>query len=53
MLAPWHRSEERPVRSCISLERAAFAVDTHVHRIFMRLGLVVSNGRKKEARGSS
>jgi DNA (cytosine-5)-methyltransferase 1 len=29
-----------------SLERPAFAVDTHVHRIFLRLGLVESNGRK-------
>jgi DNA (cytosine-5)-methyltransferase 1 len=31
-----------------SLERAAFAVDTHVHRIFTRLGLVESNGRKRD-----
>jgi DNA (cytosine-5)-methyltransferase 1 len=31
-----------------SLERQAFAVDTHVHRIFIRLGLVRSNGRKKD-----
>ncbi|MDQ3822613.1 MAG: DNA (cytosine-5-)-methyltransferase [Actinomycetota bacterium] len=31
-----------------SLERAAFAVDTHVHRIFNRLGLVPSSGRKKD-----
>jgi DNA (cytosine-5)-methyltransferase 1 len=31
-----------------SLERQAFAVDTHVHRIFIRLGLVRSDGRKKD-----
>lgn len=31
-----------------SLERATFAVDTHVHRVFTRLGLVTSNGRKKD-----
>jgi DNA (cytosine-5)-methyltransferase 1 len=31
-----------------SLDRATFAVDTHVHRIFTRLGLVASNGRKKD-----
>jgi DNA (cytosine-5)-methyltransferase 1 len=31
-----------------ALERPAFAVDTHVHRIFVRLGLVKSNGRKKD-----
>lgn len=31
-----------------SLERPAFAVDTHVHRIFNRLRLVDSNGRKKD-----
>lgn len=31
-----------------SLERPAFAVDTHVHRIFNRLRLVESNGRKKD-----
>jgi DNA (cytosine-5)-methyltransferase 1 len=29
-----------------SLDRPAFAVDTHVHRIVCRLGLVESNGRK-------
>jgi DNA (cytosine-5)-methyltransferase 1 len=31
-----------------SLSRAAFPVDTHVHRIFRRLGLVESNGRKRD-----
>lgn len=31
-----------------ALERATFAVDTHVHRIFTRLGLVASNGRKRD-----
>lgn len=31
-----------------SLERPAFAVDTHVHRIFNRLRLIESNGRKKD-----
>lgn len=31
-----------------ALERKTFAVDTHVHRIFTRLGLVASNGRKKD-----
>jgi DNA (cytosine-5)-methyltransferase 1 len=31
-----------------SLERTTFAVDTHVHRIFMRLGLVTTNGRKRD-----
>jgi DNA (cytosine-5)-methyltransferase 1 len=31
-----------------ALERPAFAVDTHVHRIFVRLGLMKSNGRKKD-----
>ncbi|HWQ24761.1 MAG TPA: hypothetical protein VNK94_11705, partial [Gaiellaceae bacterium] len=31
-----------------SLARATFAVDTHVHRIFTRLGLVESNGRKRD-----
>jgi DNA (cytosine-5)-methyltransferase 1 len=31
-----------------SLARATFAVDTHVHRIFVRLGLVTSNGRKRD-----
>lgn len=31
-----------------SLRRAAFPVDTHVHRIFSRLGLVKSNGRKAD-----
>ena len=31
-----------------ALEREAFAVDTHVHRIFTRLGLVTSNGRKRD-----
>lgn len=31
-----------------SLERPTFAVDTHVHRIFNRLRLVESNGRKKD-----
>ncbi len=31
-----------------ALERPAFAVDTHVHRVFVRLGLVKSNGRKKD-----
>lgn len=31
-----------------SLARATFAVDTHVHRIFVRLGLVESNGRKRD-----
>jgi DNA (cytosine-5)-methyltransferase 1 len=31
-----------------SLERAAFAVDTHVHRVFTRLRLVESNGRKRD-----
>ena len=31
-----------------SLSRAAFPVDTHVHRIFTRLGLVSSNGRKAD-----
>lgn len=31
-----------------SLERPAFAVDTHVHRIFTRLGLVESKGRKAD-----
>lgn len=29
-----------------SLNREAFAVDTHVHRIFQRLGVVKSHGRK-------
>jgi DNA (cytosine-5)-methyltransferase 1 len=31
-----------------SLDRAAFAVDTHVHRIFTRLGFVPSAGRKAD-----
>jgi DNA (cytosine-5)-methyltransferase 1 len=31
-----------------SLNRPAFPVDTHVHRIFSRLGLVESNGRKAD-----
>jgi DNA (cytosine-5)-methyltransferase 1 len=31
-----------------TLERPTFAVDTHVHRIFVRLGLVKSNGRKRD-----
>lgn len=31
-----------------SLSRSAFPVDTHVHRIFSRLGLVRSNGRKED-----
>lgn len=31
-----------------SLGRAAFAVDTHVHRIFRRLGVVPSAGRKAD-----
>lgn len=31
-----------------SLGRATFAVDTHVHRIFTRLDLVDSNGRKRD-----
>jgi len=31
-----------------SLARATFAVDTHVHRIFVRLGLAKSNGRKRD-----
>ncbi|HEU6445183.1 MAG TPA: DNA (cytosine-5-)-methyltransferase [Gaiellaceae bacterium] len=31
-----------------ALERPTFAVDTHVHRIFVRLGLVKSNGRKRD-----
>ena len=31
-----------------SLERSAFAVDTHVHRIFSRLGVVESKGRKQD-----
>ena len=31
-----------------SLDRATFAVDTHVHRIFQRLGLVPSVGRKAD-----
>jgi DNA (cytosine-5)-methyltransferase 1 len=31
-----------------SLERSAFAVDTHVHRIFNRLQVIESNGRKKD-----
>jgi DNA (cytosine-5)-methyltransferase 1 len=31
-----------------SLQRATFAVDTHVHRVFTRLGLVESNGRKQD-----
>lgn len=31
-----------------SLDRAAFAVDTHVHRIFRRLGVVPSAGRKAD-----
>jgi DNA (cytosine-5)-methyltransferase 1 len=31
-----------------ALERPAFAVDTHVHRIFLRLGLLQSNGRKRD-----
>lgn len=31
-----------------SLDRATFAVDTHVHRIFQRLGLVASAGRKAD-----
>ena len=30
-----------------SLERSAFAVDTHVHRIFSRLGVVESKGRER------
>jgi DNA (cytosine-5)-methyltransferase 1 len=31
-----------------SLDRKAFAVDTHVHRIFQRLGVVKSRGRKAD-----
>jgi DNA (cytosine-5)-methyltransferase 1 len=31
-----------------ALHRPAFAVDTHVHRIFVRLGLVESAGRKAD-----
>ena len=31
-----------------SLDRAVFAVDTHVHRIFRRLGVVPSAGRKAD-----
>jgi DNA (cytosine-5)-methyltransferase 1 len=31
-----------------SLDRAAFAVDTHVHRIFSRLNIVPSSGRKAD-----
>jgi DNA (cytosine-5)-methyltransferase 1 len=31
-----------------SLDRPAFAVDTHVHRIFKRLGVVKSSGRKQD-----
>jgi DNA (cytosine-5)-methyltransferase 1 len=31
-----------------SLGRSAFAVDTHVHRIFQRLGVVPSSGRKAD-----
>lgn len=31
-----------------SLDRATFAVDTHVHRIFTRLGVVPSAGRKAD-----
>lgn len=31
-----------------SLNRPAFPVDTHVHRIFTRLGVVQSNGRKAD-----
>lgn len=31
-----------------ALARPAFAVDTHVHRVFSRLGLVKSMGRKKD-----
>jgi DNA (cytosine-5)-methyltransferase 1 len=31
-----------------SLDRSAFPVDTHVHRIFGRLGLVPTRGRKKD-----
>jgi DNA (cytosine-5)-methyltransferase 1 len=31
-----------------ALDRSAFAVDTHVHRIFVRLGLVPSSGRKAD-----
>lgn len=31
-----------------SLDRAAFAVDTHVHRIFGRLGVMPSGGRKAD-----
>ncbi len=31
-----------------SLDRAAFAVDTHVHRIFSRVGVVTSGGRKAD-----
>ena len=31
-----------------SLNRPAFAVDTHVHRVFSRLGLVTPAGRKKD-----
>jgi len=31
-----------------SLDRPAFAVDTHVHRIFERLGVVKSMGRKSD-----
>lgn len=31
-----------------SLDRATFAVDTHVHRIFTRLGVVPSAGRKSD-----
>ena len=31
-----------------SLDHPAFAVDTHVHRVFSRLGLVTPAGRKKD-----
>jgi DNA (cytosine-5)-methyltransferase 1 len=31
-----------------ALEQQAFPVDTHVHRIFVRLGLTKSNGRKRD-----
>jgi DNA (cytosine-5)-methyltransferase 1 len=31
-----------------SLQRATFAVDTHVHRIFTRIGLVDTGGRKRD-----
>lgn len=31
-----------------SLDRATFAVDTHVHRLFTRLDIVKSNGRKHD-----